>query len=58
MRYFYLCIFLILLIPNIVCGTVQEPDTLLYKSKSYDLYTTPLGAYFHKQGHGPAFDVE
>lgn len=50
-------IFLILIIPNLVFATAQEPDVLLYKKERLDLYSNPLVSFFIERGHAPKFDI-
>lgn len=49
---------LILLCVNNAYATAQAPDKLIYKGKTYYLYTNPLESYFNRDNPRPKFDFK
>ena len=47
----------VVLLPQAAAATGQQPDILLYKAKTYDLFANPLESFYKNEKHRPLFRV-
>ena len=45
----------VLLLPHVAAATGQQPDILIYKGKTYDLFANPLDSFYKSEKDRPLF---
>lgn len=57
-RNYFILVAAICFLPSVTFGTGQQPDVIIYKGKSYDLFANPLEDFFKGKRSRPAFQVK
>lgn len=48
---------IVVALPLTAAATGQQPDILIYKGKTYDLFANPLGSFYENEKDKPPFRV-